>query len=501
MTRLLPWLERFGAPLLVVGGLACLLAFWPGAETNQAEAPATWTCSMHPQLRKPAPGECDLCGMDLVPVAAIADPARQAAEAGYETEAVAWRELYKEIRAVGKLDYNEARIAEITARIAGRVDRVYADFTGVEVQPKDHLVDLYSPDLYVAQSELIRAVESAADRRLQDAALESARTKLRLLGVLPEQIVEIEKSRKIQTHLTVFAPLGGTVIEKSVRAGQYVKEGDVLYKIANLDPLWLYLDIYESELAWVRYGQQVDVHVEAYPGEVFRGAVVFINPFLDDRTRTVKVRVNLANPDRRLKPAMYASATIRVRLEGDGSPAPTGLEGKHFCPMHPDVIRDQPGACDRCGMKLEGVPPRPVRPVPEGATAAPAGQTLAVPATAVLDAGDRQIAYRQKKPGEYELVELKLGSRAEGKNERGGTSPYFVVLSGLQAGDQVVARGGFLLDSQRQIEGQPSLFYAQGLTGANLHAGHGGHAGHGAPSQPKQAPASPPHQHDAGGVK
>jgi Cu(I)/Ag(I) efflux system membrane fusion protein len=425
--------------------------------------------------------------MDLIPVERLA--AEQVGiqqTAGVETEAVGYRELAKEVRTVGKFDYNEARVAFITARVAGRVDKVYAGFTGIQVKEKDHLVDLYSPDLVVTVQNLRDAVGGGNQLLAQ-----TARERLRLWGVLPAQIAELEKSKDSFTHLTVYAPIGGTVVEKNVRVGQYVKEGDSLYRIADLDPIWLYLDVYESDLAWVRYGQAVDVGVEAYPGEPFRGTVVFIDPFLDDKTRTVRVRVNLKNPERKLKPAMYASAVIRARLRPDGSAEPTGLEGKYICPMHPEVVRDGPGKCPVCGMDLERVPDlRPVRPpakaghdhgdhaghgpAPAEADRPPAGQVLAVRATAVLTTGRRTIAYRGRPDGAFELVELVVGPLAEGKDDGGRPAAYYPVLGGLKAGDRVAVRGGFLIDSQRQIEGMPSLLYPGGQGPANLHAGHGG---------------------------
>lgn len=408
-----------------------------------------------------------------------------------------YRELYKEVHTVGKLDYNEGRVAYIAARIAGRVDRIYADFTGIQVKKGEHLVDIYSPDLFVAQGELLRSLESfekaTGDRSFAEANLESARTKLRLLGILPEQLTEIEKSRKTSTSLTIYAPIGGTVIEKSVRAGQYVKEGDMLYRIADLDPIWLYLDIYEYDLAWVRYGQSVTVTLEAYPTETFQGFVTFIDPFLDDKTRTVRARVNLKNPDRTLKPAMYASALIRVKLLPDGTPEPTGLEGKYICPMHPEVVQDKPGRCTICEMQLERVPEVP-RPSASGSKEKedhkhechdhkdhaqidkekkPAG-VLAIRASAVLDLGRRKVTYRQRTDGAYELVELQLGPRAKGKDDAGQSVGYFPVLKGLKEGDRVVVRGGFLLDSQQQISGMPSLLYEQGQSAAGLHSGPGG---------------------------
>jgi Cu(I)/Ag(I) efflux system membrane fusion protein len=492
--RKLLW--RLGIPLLIIGILIAAIALWPERSTK-ATAEGEWTCSMHPQVRQNKPGQCPICGMNLIPVSQLSELSETEKKAGIETEPVKYRDLFKEVRTVGKLDYNESRVAYIAARIAGRVDRIYADFTGIQVKKGDHLVDVYSPDLFVAQGELLRSLESyekaTGDRSFAEANLESARTKLRLLGILPEQLQEIEKSRKTSTYLTIFAPIGGTVIEKSVRSGQYVKEGDMLYRIADLDPIWLYLDVYESDLGWVRYGQSVDVTLEAYPTEIFRGIVTFIDPFLDDKTRTVKVRVNLKNPDRRLKPAMYASALIRVKLLPDGTPEPTGLEGKYICPMHPEVVQDKPGRCPVCEMQLERVP-ETLRSAArgnagheghkqEGSDAKspdkmePGKKTagvLAIRASAVLDTGRRKVTYRQRSDGAYELVELQLGPRADGKDDTGQNVGYFPVLKGLKEGDRVVVRGGFLLDSQQQISGMPSLLYKEGQSAASLHSGHGG---------------------------
>lgn len=491
---------RIGIPILAAAALVILLVFWPEKSTK-GTADRQWTCSMHPQVRQSKPGQCPICGMNLIPVSQLSDLAETEKKAGIETEPVKKRELYKEVRTVGKLDYNESRVAYIAARIAGRVERIYADFTGIQVKKSDHLVDIYSPDLLVTAQNLIDAQRSG-----NQSLAEIARERLRLWGMLPDQIQAIEAAKKPSPHLTIYAPIGGTVIEKSVRAGQYVKEGDMLYRIALLDPIWLYLDIYEYDLGWVRYGQPVEVTLEAYPTENFRGVVTFIDPFLDDKSRTVRARVNLKNPDHRLKPAMYASALIRVKLLPDGTPEPTGLEGKYICPMHPEVVQDKPGRCPICEMQLERVPetPRPAASgsrgredhkhddqghkddVKLGQDTKPAG-VLAIRTTAVLDTGRRKVTYRQSSGGAYELVELQLGPRADGKDDAGQSVGYFPVLKGLEEGDRVVVRGGFLLDSQQQISGMPSLLYEQGQSAANLHAGHGG------PSAKPSAPSD--HKH------
>lgn len=512
-------LVKLGVATAVVIGLVLLVVWLPKTSGKAVAGGEIWTCSMHPQVRLPGPGKCPICAMPLIPTSKLKSKGDGVSPRGnLETEAIARRELFKEIRTVGKIDYNESRVELISARIAGRVDRLYVDFTGIEVKEQDHLVDLYSPELYSAQAELIRALEASesgdkkgAERlvdRFTEANLLAVREKLRLWGLLPEQIAEIEKTRKVRTHITIYAPLAGTVIEKDVRLGQYIKEGDQLYRIAELDPIWLYLDLYEYDIASVRYGQPVDVALEAFPGETFRGIVTFIDPFLDDRTRTIKVRVNLKNPDRRLKAGMYASATIRVRLLSNGSPAPTGLEGKFSCPMHPEVIQDGGGKCPVCRMDLIQIPdggpfsamaghkhdePGPVAAAPADRAALPEATTtlpadpLAIPASAVLDTGRRQIAYRATKDDNFELVELQLGRLATSTDETGLATLYYPVLSGLNEGDRMVVRGGFLLDSQTQIEGRPSLLFAKGQAGSSLHGGHG--------SMPMPAPAAGEHKH------
>lgn len=540
---------RFGIGAAIVVGLVALIAWWPKGTGEAAASSDTWTCSMHPQIRLPNPGRCPICGMQLIPVSKL-PKARGELEtrAGLVTEPIQRRDLFKEIRTVGKLDYSERQVAYITSRINGRVDRLFVDFTGVEVKKGDHLVEIYSPELLVAQNELLLGVDAVEKEKpssppvksFAQSRLEASRTKLRLLGILDEQIAEIEETRKPTTHLTIFAPIGGTVIEKNVRVGQYLNTGDQVYRIADLDPIWLYLNIYEFDVAWVRFGQTVDVQLEAFPGETFAGSIMFIDPFLDDATRTIRVRVNIKNPERLLKPQMFATATVHVKLRPDGTPEPTGFEGKFVCPMHPEVMQDEPGKCSICAMPLEKVPERGVRGEGRGASDEHAGHAgraaksdaskdskeapdepplppksddaksdeksehkvhagheghanksaakaesaeksakpgegpLAIPVSAVLDTGRRRITYRLTDDGAYELVDLKLGPRAHAIDESGKRREFFVVLDGINEGDQVVSQSGFLLDSQRQIEGMPSLLYPEGQAGASLHSGHGG---------------------------
>ncbi len=546
-------LLKVGAIFGVLALVVTLFAWWPEGTMQEAADGEIWTCSMHPQIRLKNAGVCPICGMKLIPVSQLPNAKDDLEKrAGLETEPIVRRELFKEIRTVGKLDYSERQVELITARIAGRVDRLYVDFTGIEVKENDHLVDIYSPELYSAQSELLRSLEAYEGRgsnsdRFAESNLAASREKLRLFGLLPKQITEIERTKKEQTHVTIHSPLHGTVVEKFVRNGQYVKEGDPLYRIANLDPIWLYLNIYEVDMAWVRFGQAVDVTLEAFAGETIRGTVTFIDPFLDDATRTIRVRVNLKNADRRLKPQMYAKATIRVPLRVDGTPGPTGTEGQFICPMHPEVMQPDPGKCNICEMALEQVPELTEVVVPsdtqrtmsdlamlrgdhskmqmnaelssesadhhehstmdmpdsmimEGGSANETNKgELAIPVSAVLDTGRRQITYRLTPDGAYELVELKLGSRALALDDAKHQRDYYLVLDGIKENDQVVVQSGFLLDSQRQIEGMPSLLYPNGQAASmSGHAGHAGMSTNASDANPTPPPVTsmpPSHQH------
>ncbi len=483
--------------IVVLIALALITAqFFSSSPSDMAAASApgtnVWTCSMHTQVRLPNPGKCPICSMPLVPAAIpkksaetntggesmleLSEHAR--AMASVETVAVERRKLSREIRAVGKVQYNESALSTISARVDGYIERLFVDYTGVEVKAGDHLVEIYSPDLVVAQGELLM-------HTAQSNVMESVKMKLRRWEVTDAQINEVIRTRKPLERITLSAPIDGTVTEKMVVQKSAVKAGDVLYKLANLDSVWVYLDIYEYELSSVRYGQTAEIATEAYPGETFTGRVWFINAVLTDESRTVKVLVNIANKDKRLKPGMFVSATIRAGLLANGQFAPTGVEGKWTCLMHPQILETKDGPCPVCKMALTQIP-----------AAAPAANPedeliVAVPATAILDSGVRKIAYVERTPGKYVPVAVKIGSRA---------GDFYPVLDGLKEGDRVVVRGNFLLDSQFQISGLPSLFYEHGQAPAAGHQ-HGaagdkqapapkatGHEGHAAPQPLKPEP-------------
>jgi len=457
-----------------------------------------WTCGMHPTVRSEKEGKCPICFMDLVPVYAegtaqergekvslkLSETARDLAK--IETSVIERRKLEKEIYTVGKVDYDESKVAYVSAWTAGRIDRLFADFTGTRVRKGDHLVEIYSPQLVSAQDEYLIALRSG-NKHLID----SSRKKLLLLGITKEQIRKVAERGKAQTHLTIYAPIGGTVIHKNAVEGRYVKEGDSIYQIADFSSLWVMVDIFEYEIGWVKLGQEVEITVKSYPGEIFKGYVAFIDPFLDEKTRTVKVRINVDNRDLRLKPGMYVNARIKSSLSDFGLPIDRSLYGKYICPMHPDVSQEKEGFCPKCGMKLEkhrlpeerkitqekkivyvcpmvedrdvisdvpgDCPKCGMKLIPKEMEVG--GDTvLAVPKLAVLDTGLRKLVYVEVEPGKYVAREVKLGPEAIAR-VNGSKEVFYPVISGLSEGERVVTRGNFLIDSQTQLTGAAEAVY------------------------------------------
>ncbi len=273
----------------------------PGEQTA-VQTQTWWTCSMHPQFRLPKPGKCPICLMDLIPIATedgvVGERQITFSQAALklmeiQTTPVERKFVEAEIRMVGKIDYDETRVKNIAAWVPGRIHRLYVDFTGITVNKGDHMVDLYSPELISAQAELLQALKAAGSikdstselmKRTTIATLEAARDKLRLLGLARAQIDKIESSGAPVTHITIYSPMGGTVIHKHATEGMYVDTGTPIYTLADLSRLWVKLDAYESDLPWIRYGQEVEFTTEAYPGEVFKGRISFRDPVLNAKS-------------------------------------------------------------------------------------------------------------------------------------------------------------------------------------------------------------------------
>jgi len=415
-----------------------------------------WTCSMHPQIRQPKPGKCPICFMDLVPVESSAEEelgprqlkltptAMKLAEV--QTAPVERRFAAAEIRMKGKVVYDETQLRNITARVPGRIDRMYVDYTGIQVRNGDHLVSLYSPELITAQQELLQSLSGYKKFGSGRSLAAAARDKLGLWGLTKEQIKAIEKRGKPLDHLTIYSPMKGIVIHKQAVEGMYVKTGSPFYTIADLSRVWVKLDAYESDLSWIRYGQTVEFETEAYPGETFAGKIAFIDPVLNAKTRTVKVRLNVPNPEYKLKPEMFVRAVVRSKLSVSGKVMDPELAGKWISPMHPEIVKDGPGTCDVCGMPLVKAEDLGFIAVSTANREAP----LVVPASAPLITGKRAVVYIAVagKEGVFEGREIVLGPRA---------GDYYLVKEGLQKGDKVVVNGAFKIDSDLQIQAKPSM--------------------------------------------
>jgi multidrug efflux pump subunit AcrA (membrane-fusion protein) len=366
---------RFFIILALIGGIALS---WNSITTRwekwtrpaaTAHSDTEYYCPMHPQIIRDKPGEkCPICGMPLserkkgetkseeLPPGVLSrvQLTRYREQlAGVETAEVNYRPLTKEIRTVGFVEFDERQLRRISARVKGRIDKLFVNVTDQIVEAGQDLALLYSPDLTVPVQNLLDA------RRPEEKEL--VRRKLQLLGMDDDQIREIERNGKPVTQVKIRSPIQGHVIRKYALEGDYVDEGARLYLVAGLSTVWIEAQFYENELAFLRVGQTVKATTPALPNRVFEGKVAFIHPHLDQSTRTLTVRFDITNPHHELRPGMYATVQAEV-------PANL-LEG---------VFRQQ-----------EAV--------------------LAVPENAVIDTGNRKIVYRQASPGIYEGVEVQLG--------------------------------------------------------------------------------------------
>lgn len=458
--------------LLHILGLAFFLGYIvkPAAVHEPAEhviqpeeGPTMWTCAMHPNIQLPEPGQCPTCFMDLVPVKkgtdgdehprrlVMSEAAKELAE--IQTALVIRQGLTKTISLVGKVGYDETRLAHITTWAGGRIDRLFYNFTGVDVVAQTPMVYLYSPSFLSAQEEYLQALKAETEladsadelsREMVQATTVSAWEKLRLLGFNPQQIDELRQSQQASDHVTIYAPISGTVIQKNGFEGMYVKTGTRIYTVADLSQVWVMLDAYESDLKWLHEQQPVEFTTDAYPNDVFKGRIDFIEPEVTEPTRTIKVRVNVPNTNRKLKPNMFVRGTIKVPILKYSDIFLQAPSEQWTCPMHPEVMGDEPSSCPICKMDLV-----PVK------TGQPDDLPLVIPATAPLITGQRAVVYVEvpntTRPT-YEGREIELGPRV---------GEFYLVKSGLQKGERVVIHGSFKIDSDLQIQAKPSMMSPQ----------------------------------------
>ena len=487
-----------------------------------------WTCVMHPTVKMPELGSCPVCKMDLIPIyegSGLELTAQQKALIPVRTEPVAFREVSREIRTVGVLDYNETRMAYASTRISGWIEDLHIDFTGIKVRKGDELLSIYSPELVTAQEEYLTALKSIEElqnteyvelRKSVERTVTAAKSKLELSGLTLSQIEAIRDRGEVSTTLSLYAPIAGTVVHMNVGQGQHVNKGMNLYRIADLSSLWIMADVYEYELPWIYMGQAVEITAQSMSGLTFPGKVTYIYPFFDTQTRTQKVQIEVANPTGRLRPGMYVTLQIKPTLAEiymDLEPIPsdvaasalgTETEGKWACPMHPKEQSDEFGECSICGMDLvekqlikagtdahSHVHQPAIRPDqpplifkyvcpdhPDTYATVPGvcprggkplrmtGEVLTVPKTAVIDTGLRKIVFVDRGESGYEQVEVEVGPEAWGASDDSETKRrYYPIVSGLTPGDRVVTHGNFLIDSQTQLTGSASGAYGGALGG------------------------------------
>jgi Cu(I)/Ag(I) efflux system membrane fusion protein len=403
-----------------------------------------WFCPMHPTIVRDNPKDkCPVCFMPLSKrkkgEADQADPLPpgivnrvqlspyRVVLAGVGTWRVDYVPLAREIVAAGLVEFNERTQKTVSARVAGRIDELLASETGQHVREGDVLASIYSPDLIVTVQNLLQAERAGNKNLAQD-----ARTRLSLLGIDDEQIDEIVRSGRANTHLKIRSPISGHIIRKYVREGQYVEEGMPLYDVADLSTVWIQAQIYEDDIALlpVEYTQMPDEGDEplmvtattrAFPNEEFHGRLRFIYPHVDQATRTLTVRFELDNPDHKLRPGSTATARLRIS---------------------PQQLRtlDRSLLSDAQLAELDQ------------------GRLLAVPESALIDTGSQKIVYRQTEPGVFEGVRVAVGPKMTGPDD----VAYVPVLQGLKPGDQVVTSGSFLVDAETRLNPAAGSIYFGG---------------------------------------
>ena len=412
-----------GAGLLIAGMLLGRIFFGGPSpvshQEHQHESIAeVWTCSMHPQIREAGPGKCPLCGMDLIPVSSggsevvdinqvqMSEAALKLAEV--QTVLVGRTVPEKQVYLPGRIEADERGIANVTAHFSGRVEELYADFTGQYINRGQRLATLYSPDLVTAQKELFEAYKF---KSTNPSFYEAAVQKLKLWELTDRQIQAILEGGEPQYNFSVYAPRSGTIVSREISEGEHVMDGQTLFEIADLNRLWVLFDAFESDLPWIKVGDSISFRVQSLPGRTFNSLVTFIDPVVNNQTRTASVRTEIVNVDNQLKPEMFVEGIVNAGLT-------TSQE------------------------------------------------TISIPKTAVLWTGKRAVVY-VKQPGferpTFEFREIELGTDA---------GEYYLVNSGLSAGEEIVANGVFKIDGAAQLQGKISMMNPDGGRITNDHQHH-----------------------------
>lgn len=385
--------------------------------THQEEI---WTCSMHPQIQQDGPGQCPICGMDLIPLnnsmdseSSLPDEVPMSASAmklaEIQTMIVKKENPEKEVRLLGKVKPDERLKLSQVVHIPGRIEKLYVNFTGEKVTKGQKLASIYSPQLVTAQKELFEVLK---DEEANPAFAEAARNKLRLWKFTDEQIAQLEQSGEVRTEFDVLSDHTGYVMQLNVAEGDHMKEGQQLFHLVDLSKVWVLFEVYESDLPWVKVGDNVEIDIQSLPGKRYNGKVTFIDPFVNPKTRVAYARVELPNPNMKLKPDMFADGLITSKLR----------------------------------------------------TSKP---ELLVPKSSVLWTGKRAVVYvklPEREHNSFIYREVILGEDA---------GDFYVVKTGLEEGEEIAVNGVFKIDAAAQLAGKKSMMNPVGGKSSSGH-NHGG---------------------------
>ncbi|PHS52089.1 MAG: efflux transporter periplasmic adaptor subunit [Lutibacter sp.] len=389
-------------------------------EYTQDPVTKLWTCAMHPQIKLEEPGNCPICGMELVPLEEEGVSSKEKRDpneivmseeaiqlANIQTSIVEKSEAVKEIHLLGRVQADERKLFSQVSHIPGRIERLYVNFTGEKVSKGQKIVRIYSPELISAQKELFEAIKS---KDIYPQLYKASRNKLKLWKLSDVQINEIEKSGIVQEEIDILSDHTGYVMHRNIELGDYIKSGGKLFQIANLSSVWVMFEAYESDIPWIQLNNVVDFTIQAIPNKTFKGKVTYVDPFVSSKTRIARVRVELPNPGYKLLPEMFATGIINAVL--------------------PNV---------------------------NGA--------ILIPKSAVLWTGKRAVVYVKvphEKTTSFLYREILLGEDA---------GQFYVVKEGLKEGEVVATNGVFRIDASAQLVGKKSMMNPDGGK-ANL-----GHAG------------------------
>jgi len=384
---------------------------------HSAEETEVWTCSMHPQIRSDKPGKCPICSMDLIPLQKTSDSDAEETDtealvlsesaaklAQVETITVKKGQPTKEVFLQGKVFADERNIAELTARYGGRIEKLFVNFTGQNVRKGQRLATIYSQALISAQKELLEAISFKESR---PNLYKASRSKLKLWNLTDNQIDNIEDSGEPILYFDVLSPISGTVMDRHVAMGDYVKEGTPLFKLIDLSKVWVMFDAYESDLPWIKLNDKVSFRLQSIPDKKYEAKVTYIDPFIDPQTRAAKVRVEVNNNDKLLKPEMFVNGYLVSEIANNTD-------------------------------------------------------EILIPKSSVLWTGRRAIVYVKLPDSEnsFKYREVTLGPEA---------GNFYVISDGLKEGEEIVVNGVFKIDAASQLQGLKSMMNPEGGAGSTPH--------------------------------